>query len=406
VPRVLLMPLYALSEYVIRIPAGALATALEKHRIPDKVRHVLTFGTKGRAGFYPTALIDFGFRPSIGLSFFANDFPAPNSRFCTHFAWGGRDWWQVSVSDRFYFGDGATLNTPLAGSHFSARFDYLSRPDYLHFGFGPTAAGESITRFTDKKLGGGVGLELVFGHLDGLAIDASVYNHRLQSGHPNEKRDELSIEDRFDVSDPAQVPGWGGYTLLTAGADLTLDSRRARPANGSGVRLEIGGDLNGDLENLPAWFVHLRGEVGAFIDLNDHNRVLAFRHNIQLIEPIAGADVPLPEQIALGGPELMRGFRAGRYRGLSSMVTTVQYTYPIWVFLDGLVFVETGNVFGQNLAGLHPEDWTLSFGMGVRSNSDRDAGFSVLFAAGTTPFSADKFAVDAFRLVIGTDRGF
>ncbi|MCO4769886.1 MAG: hypothetical protein KDA24_07620 [Deltaproteobacteria bacterium] len=401
IPRVLLAPLYVVSEYLIRIPAGALATGLEKNRIPDKVRHVLSFGSPGKAMWYPTALIDFGFRPSIGLSLFANDAPGKNAKFRFSFAWGGNKWWLVSLRERIYFGEGAEFNTPFAGSHLSFHFRYLSRPDYQFYGYGPTSGG-TRTRFTEKELGGGVGLELVFGKLDGLTLDVGVTNHRFEGGHPNRKRGDLSIEERFNT---ANIPGWDGYTLFTGDLGLVLDSRKALPAGGSGVRLVLGTSVHGDLEDTSNWFLKIRGEVGAALDLNGGNRVLATRLHVQLIEPLTGQEVPMAEQIALGGNQLLRGIQQGRYRGMSSFVTTVQYSYPIWVFLDGFVFAETGNVFGTNFAGFHPEDWTLNFGIGFRSNADRDARFNVLIAAGTTRFGDENFKVDSFRLVIGNDRG-
>jgi len=70
------------------------------------------------------------------------------------------------------------------------------------------------------------------------------------------------------------------------------------------------------------------------------------------------------------------------------------------------VFFDAGNAFGHNLDGFAFQKLAGSFGMGLRSNSDRDASFHLLVAAGTTPFDAGPFKVDSFRFVIGAGRGF
>ena len=108
----------------------------------------------------------------------------------------------------------------------------------------------------------------------------------------------------------------------------------------------------------------------------------------------------------LGGHELMRGFREGRFVGESASVTTLQYTYPIWVWVDGFVFVDVGNVFGKHFEGFDIAKMTMSFGMGIRTNDDRDIGLELLVGAGTTRFNAPSFEVEQVRFLIGVVRGF
>jgi len=401
VPRVLLGPLWLVNEFVFRRPLVAIGTAVEEDYGPQKLTHVMTFGTGDRAGIYPTAFFDFGFRPSIGLTFWANPSPRNDARFRTHFAFGGKQWWQVGVRQRFFLGARETTNVPFGKSQIYLGFDFLSRPDYVLFGFGPDP-GEVKTRYYRRQIGGRVGTELVFGHLDGIGIEVVVDDNKFGPGSPS--GDELSVEQHFDVS--TALPGYDGYTLGMASVVLNLDSRRPRPAGGSGIRLELMGDFGADLRDTASSFVRYGAEVGLFGDLNRRNRVLSLRQRVQLVEPLGDGAVPFTELLTLGGHDALRGHMGDRYRGDSLWVTSLQYTYPVWVFLDGIVFVDVGNTFGHNFDGFSVPSMVMSFGMGLRTNSDRDSSFHLMIAAGTTPFDDAAFTVDSFRLVIGNGRGF
>src|SRR5262245_6972398 len=73
VPRVVLFPLYLTSEYIIRRPLGWLISTAERNQIPALLYDFFAFGPNHKAGFFPTAYVDFGFEPSIGLFMFWND---------------------------------------------------------------------------------------------------------------------------------------------------------------------------------------------------------------------------------------------------------------------------------------------------------------------------------------------
>ena len=107
----------------------------------------------------------------------------------------------------------------------------------------------------------------------------------------------------------------------------------------------------------------------------------------------------------LGGDSLMPGFLRGRLIGRSSVVGSLQYRWPIWVYLDGVLTGAVGNVFGEHFQGFDVKQTRLSSGVGVRSNGARESGFELLFAVGSEPFDSN-FKVDSFRLVLGSHHGF
>ena len=73
VPRVLLSPLYFVSEYLVRRPLGYAITAAEKAELPGALYDFFAFGPDHKAGIVPITLLDFGFEPSVGLYAFWDD---------------------------------------------------------------------------------------------------------------------------------------------------------------------------------------------------------------------------------------------------------------------------------------------------------------------------------------------
>ncbi len=67
VPRVILSPVYLVTEYGIRWPLGHLIAAAERANVPDILYNFFFFGPDHSGGIAPVAFVDFGFRPSVGL---------------------------------------------------------------------------------------------------------------------------------------------------------------------------------------------------------------------------------------------------------------------------------------------------------------------------------------------------
>ena len=89
----------------------------------------------------------------------------------------------------------------------------------------------------------------------------------------------------------------------------------------------------------------------------------------------------------------------------TSARATLRYTWPVWVFLDGIAQVCTGNVFGTHFDGFDMKLARLSANLGVRSNGNRDSGFEATFGVGSEPFG-DTFRINSYRIVLGSHHGF
>src|SRR3954469_13802252 len=67
VPRIILSPVYLVTEYGIRWPLGHVIAAAERAKVPELLYNFFFFGPQHSAGIAPVGFVDFGFRPSVGL---------------------------------------------------------------------------------------------------------------------------------------------------------------------------------------------------------------------------------------------------------------------------------------------------------------------------------------------------
>ena len=404
IPRVVFYPVYLVTEYLVRWPVGTTVTWLEREHVLERIADFFAIGdAPGDFGFFPTAFVEFGLRASIGFYVWGEGLPTPHDQSRLHFAWGGKDWWLVSARQRFSWGEKRSEGTDFSRNFVGVEFELDYRPDNLFDGL-ETNGTTHPTRFFWDQLGGQVDAELVFGQGDGLVISSGVHRNTFGRGLASRESGERSIEQVFDVHDEDMVPGFEGYTLSESSLRLVLDTRPPPTQPGSGLRVEAFGSFGADLGESERVFLGYGADVAFFLDLSGRNHTIGLRERVELAEPLGDLPVPFVEQVALGG-NYIRGFEEGRFRGSSGTVTTLQYTYPIWVFLDGIVFAEAGNTFGERFEGFALEDLRGSFGIGVRNNNDRDVRWDILIGFGTSPFGADSFNVEEVRFLLGLSRG-
>ena len=93
-------------------------------------------------------------------------------------------------------------------------------------------------------------------------------------------------------------------------------------------------------------------------------------------------DIPFYELAYLGGTEVLRGFKRGRFRdrGLAYVVGT--YKFPIWELVEGTVFYESGRVFNK-IGDVGLSDWETSYGGGMRVWVPEGVVFELILARGS-----------------------
>ncbi len=395
VPRIVLAPVYLVSEFLLRRPLGALVMWAERSNLPKAVYDLFTFGPDHSAGFAPIGFLDFGFNPSVGAYIFWNDAFAKGNDIRLHATTWGADWLAGVVTDRVRLDDSKSV---------SFRFAGVKRPDFRFHGIGPDARSGDLSRYGQNLLDGRVSFDMRLwrsSRIEAMSGAKGVWFYDGRFG------DDVGIVYAASTGRYALPPGFqSGYSAQYNGIRAALDSRKPGTESQSGVRVEFDGGQGSDLRRTPnSGWVRYGGGVGGFLDLNDHGRVVSASVTTQFVDPLGSAEVPFTELVTLGGDGPMRGFLPGRLLGRSSAVATLRYRWPIWVSLDGAMEASFGNVFGAQLRDLSPKKLRFSGALGIETVGSPDSAFQFLVGFGTETFEQGA-KVDSVRFVIGTNRGF
>jgi len=395
VPRILLSPLYFVSEFVVRRPLGFAITAAEKAELPSVLYDFFAFGPDHKAGIVPIAFVDFGFLPSVGLYGFWDDAGFKGHALRLRGSTWGPKWLSGTATERFTFSDRFDLTLTSTATR---------RPDYAFYGIGSDTRESDLMRYTGK---------LVDAHVESRAsfagsswLETAVGYRGASFGHTDFYDDQPSVDDQIATGELAAPPGFvDGYRAPFARARLVLDSR-GKSHSSTGARIELSGEEGVDLKNSPtSGWLRYGGTVGGFVDLADSGRVISLSVSALLADPLGDRPVPFTELVTLGGPALMPGFRAGRLYDRSAVVATLRYAWPIWIWLNGSLQVATGNVFGERFDGFRVERGRLSTALGIESSGSRDSVFQALIGFGSETFESGG-KIDSLRVVVGARSGF
>jgi len=404
IPRVLAAPLYLVSEFGLRQPMGLLIRSAEFGHWPVHLYDFFTFD-EHRAGIIPSFFVDFGTQPSVGFFFFYNDFIANRNDLRVHFGTWGLDWLNAKLIDRY------ELETDRSWIGFEAAF--TRRADLSFYGTGPESSKDNVARYDSTRS------ELAPLFIDRFwrtSVLASRVGVRWVSYGTDTCCGDPSIQERVARGDFPEPDGFGDdYFVGFERLNLTFDSREERPAPGTGFRWELLGEpVFQPRSSSPRGWIRYGTSLGGVVDLTGTQRNLSLMLTAEFADPLVGGVVPFNEQIILGGGLLpagafmggrMRGFRYGRLTDRSALVAELNYSWPIWVFLDGVLAVDVGNVFGPGLDGFQADLLRMTGVFGMRTNSERDQMFEILFGVGTETFR-DGAGIESFRFALGTQRGF
>jgi hypothetical protein len=424
-PRVVFFPAYLVAEYILRIPLGELTIAVEQNNVVSEILNFFTFGPDNNIGIIPTGFVDFGFRPSVGVFFFWNDFLAKGNDLRASFGFGGIKFWKAGIADRI------PLATPIgperALSYLQLEADFLTRADLLFWGIGPRSLERDESGYSIFTYGGGARV-----HVEpwrGTFFEGWVTSRYNRSG-AGECSGNVAIDPEAGTiardCDPDTLrlkvlegelplpPGYARpYVTVKSGGRIVLDSRERRPAPGSGVAFDGMVEHASDVDDprLGSW-LNYAGSLAGFWDITGKQRVLSLTLTARFLNPIDDYEVPFTEMIGVKrnedvpDGELMKGFKPGRLVGRSAAAATVEYRWPIWAFLDGTLQAAVGNVFEEpHLEDFDPELLRFSFIGGIRSPNHRDHSFNLLLGFGTETFE-EGAEPNSLRFLFGGTTGF
>ena len=400
IPRILLYPVHLTLEYLVRWPIVGALTLIEKYHVLENIERIFTF-RDGKAGYYPTAFIDFGLSPSVGLFAFYDDLITEGDSLSLQAGFWTDNWHHVALHSRSLM-----LRDNSAGLSLTA--EYTNRPDEPYFGVGAGTVQDDESFYRWRRFDGEVAIDAELGGLNRFDFSLFFRDAKIQGGQAP-SIDRLRDDDALDR---IRALGSLSYQLLSARMSLALDTREDQRdfSQGSGFRAEGFGAFKIDPSNTDLSFVRFGGEAAGFWDFSDLNHVLSMRLYAEGIETIGEAEIPFTELILLGGNERMRGFLLGRFRGESAVVATIDYRYPVWSLLDANLFLSFGGAFDKRFKDFRWDRLFMSWGLGLRTSYSRDSSFDLIVAFGSNEAKqwndGGGFEVDHIRFVFGVNHGF
>jgi len=401
IPRILLSPVYLVTEWLIRRPLGALISAAERADLPETIYNFFAFGPDHKAGIVPIAFVDFGFNPSIGVYAFWDDafFKGNDARL--HVSFWPSAWFGASALERIRFH---------GKDSFQVKVVVVRRPDQVFYGTGPGSLESSQSRYGEDKLDIGGLFDFPLWRSSKIDAGPGFRSVTFRDGHYG--HDPGIIEKSASGAFPLPDGFARGYTAEYNDILVALDSRRAYPAEGSGVRVELQGEQGSDIRQSPgSGWIHYAAGAGGFWDLDGYRRVLSLSAAAIFADPLGERPVPFTELVTVGGDIAtpggfrapMPGFFPGRLIDRSAAVATLRYKWPIGPWVAGSIQGAVGNVFGRHLDDFDTKLLRLSAAVGIESDSSPDSSFELMFGLGTETFEHGA-QVDSLRFLVGLSR--
>ncbi len=409
VPRIALFPLHLVFEYGVRRPLGAGVSLFERKGLFDLgLDHVYEPGGPSLE-LSPIIKLKSDRADILGMSFVYRG--AFDDRLDLGFDFAGfpkRNFLVRSHLKRHFLRHDLAL---------AFNLETQFRDDHAFWRLGPDVQTDTAARYASHETWAYLRLESKAdkrkwgGHLDVGFTD------NVLRCSPNVERDlcgpdgiDETSDDRHNLESDDLAPFLQDYTLVRARTQLHWDTRKAS-GEGEGVRLELMGGWARSI-GLNASRLHFAsygGELSGFWNVfGFEGHTLGVRLRTEMLHPLGEGRIPVPELPLLGGDETMRGFPDEQFRGLSTATATLDYRYPIWSFLNGVVLAEVGNAFGRHFQDFDPGLLRGTLGVGFQSFGviADHTSFNFTFGVGTTPFRAEEFGIDSVEINAGTTWGF
>jgi outer membrane protein assembly factor BamA len=377
VPRIVLAPPRLLWK-AIQYPVEAAANLEEKYHLTQKLYYMFT-SWDGSWGVRPQFTWTLSFSPFFGLMFFHNRMLGRGTTFDVTVESGfSPDLVQARAHAR---------PTPWGlATQLDLTTSYVRRDDQLFTGIGMDASKKlGPSRYLLNAFDVGALLRFIVrpearlfvgGHF-GLRRYAD--GRQLGSEPPVSKvfcvRTASGLCSQF--TDENQVPGFhNGTEFLRVNAGFSVDTRDVSFKPTSGAVVDFSADYSHGMRDDSSYF-RFRGSVMGVLDLWKRSHILVIRAWAMTVVPTNNAPVPFTELVVLGGWDDLRGVRWGRFRDFSGVLFTAEYRWPVWMWMDAVLFADAGGVSGKGWSGFQINELVPDVGVGLRIRTSRSFYFRI-----------------------------
>ncbi len=366
VPRILLAVPYLVVKGLAAVARPAMEWS-ERDRLPQWVNEALS-SNDGHVGVRPYLQYELEFKPLVGATYFNHRLPHGARLKLTTGVGGPNDVLQEGE-----------VKVPLTKTRLAMSFlaRYYRSDDEIYTGIGMRNH-LPFARYGMDQADAWVGLALLAKQGLRLVVSADLGARRFRNGVPY--KGDHTIADVYcdrigngpcfvPQMDRKLVPGFAdGTQFVRESVEVHIDSRKNEVAAGllvdAAVRYTHG--FAGDASS----YLQLEAHAGTSFEVWRRRTLYV---GITGIDQLAFGKTPVPfsELPQLGGVDDLRGFLRGRFRDASSLLGTVEYRWPVWMWMDGSLFVDYGGVFGPQFHGLALADLRPDIGIGLRMRTSK-----------------------------------
>ncbi|HWE28664.1 MAG TPA: BamA/TamA family outer membrane protein [Polyangia bacterium] len=349
----------------------------ERRHVAERVIGAVTTDD-GKIGVRPVIDYVAGYRPSFGVLFFDERLPRD-----------ARVTLSAAIGDQHTMQENVHATVPVLESRGTLELDagYRRRNDELYAGLGMHRLLPEV-RYAVDQVDASASLSLRVVERMHLELGFAYGYRRFADGESY--GGDPAIGDVYTLDDTV-VPGFAsGTQFFRETAGVHLDSRRTEMSTGvmvDGVAHYTHGIFGDDSS-----YLRLHTHLGSQIKIWRH-RALYLGVSVDDLVRFGDTPIPFSELATLGGPDDLRGFGRGRFRGASSVLATVEWRWPVWMWMDGTLFFDYGGTFGPGFKDFAVGDLRPDVGIGFRVHTASKYVMRVQVAWG---FGGDG----GFRLVI------
>ena len=196
-------------------------------------------------------------------------------------------------------------------------------------------------------------------------------------------RDRTIKTSRYEDDVIEQLPTslLGNTKLYSVDNSWTFDYKNGRKRTLRGTQYKVGAGWTQSTQDPDLKFLDYHGAFHYFlpVPILPETRRLGIKMQLRKQENIGSTAIPFYEQNSLGGSRDLRGFPSKRFRADGTILVTAEYRYPIWDFLDMVVFTDQGQPF-NNYSDIALRDFRSSYGFGFHLLSQQGLAFRSEFA--------------------------
>jgi hypothetical protein len=331
--------------WIANAPLRATYWVNERYHVPLRVREAL-FNDAGTAGLVPIASAETGFGAGGGARFFHRDLLGRGEHLVAAASYGGR----VEPGAALWGDTGDRL-----GDRFRLRLDtrFQERPRDRFDGIGDREPAADI-RFRERVAALGAAGELRIAGPLAARLSSEARWFRIDAAEGEAVAPPGSGEDHAR-----------SYHRLSLGIDTRERPARAEPPGPRATGFAIGGFAEVDTDPAGGRF---GGEARAQLPLGTRQRLLVLR---TLAEGVSGPldQIPFVDLPRLGGPLLLRGYPADRFRDRTMALASAEYRFDLGDALGAFLFADAGRV-GRDVAELGAGDLRAGWGGGLDVRRD------------------------------------